>query len=134
LTGKLFFAKVVEKVMNDNEKPVAEEGWGALGVWPQTYQRLRDQLAQTPWICQGSVVCRPLLRQVQGQAVKKGPYYLWTCKVKGKTVCQALSKAQYLLISKAIANNTKLQKIVAQMQNLTLKSILRKVPGVKKRK
>ena len=105
-----------------------------LAPLPRIYQQLQDQLAQTHWICQGSLVCRPLLRQIRGRKVKKGPYYLWTAKVKGKTICTALSHAQYQLLAQAIKNNRRTQNLLERMQNLTLETILRKVPGVKKRK
>jgi hypothetical protein len=75
-----------------------------------------------------------LLRRVRGRKVKKGPYYLWTCKQQGKTVCVALSKPQYRLLAQAIQNNRRLQRILERMQALTLKTILRNVPGVRKRK
>src|ERR1039458_8114832 len=102
-----------------------------LGPHPPASQRLQAQLAQSPWICQGSLVCRPLLRRV---GRRKGRYYLWTCKLKGKTVCVALSRSQYLLLAQAIRNNRRTQKLLERMQALTLKTILRKVPGVRKRK
>ena len=105
-----------------------------LGTLPPAYQRLQAQLRQTSWICQGSVVCRPLIRRRGGRKVKKGPYYLWTCKVKGKTVCVALSKAQFQILSQAITNQRRTQRTLEQMQALTLQTILKKIPGVKKRK
>ncbi len=105
-----------------------------LGPHPPAYQHLQAQLAQSSWICQGTLVCRPWLRQVRGRKVKKGPYYLWTSKVKGRTVCMALSRLQYQLLAQAIANNRRFQKIVKRMQALTMKTIVNKVPGVKKRK
>lgn len=98
------------------------------------YQKLRQQLAHTGWICHGTVVRRSLIRRVAGRSVKKGPYYMWTCKVAGKTVCRALSRAQYQLAAKAIANQRRLAKILEQMHRLTLATILEKVPGVSKRK
>ncbi len=106
----------------------------AMGAPPPAYQRLQDQLRQISWICQGTVVSRSLVRRIRGRKVKKGPYYLWTCKVKGKTVCLALSKAQYRLLAQGIQNNRRWQKTVARMQDLTLKTILKHVPGVTKRK
>jgi hypothetical protein len=105
-----------------------------LGSPPPTYRRLQDQLRQTAWICLGTVVSRPLIRRQRGHPVKKGPYYLWTCKTKGQTQCVALSKAQYQVLGQAIANNRRLQKTLQQMQALTLKTVLKKVPGVRKRK
>jgi hypothetical protein len=71
---------------------------------------------------------------VAGRKVNKGPYYLWTSKVKAKTLCVALSQAQYRALAQAIANNRKLQKTLQRMQTLTLKTVLKKLPGVRKRK
>jgi len=105
-----------------------------LGPWPKTYAQLLHGLARTGWICQGTVLARPLRRRCGGRVVLCGPYYLWTCKLKGKTVCQALSKAQYEKLKQAIANNRRTMDILARMQNQTLKTILKKVPGVNKRK
>jgi len=120
--------------MKTRSLPRAAVGLAHLGPAPPAFENLRRQLAETAWICQGTVVCRSLRRRVRGRLVQKGPYYLWTCKVQGRTICVALSPAQYVLLAQAIKNHRQLQKIVAQMQRLTLKTILKKVPGVKKRK
>jgi hypothetical protein len=109
-------------------------GLAALGSPPPAYLRLHDQLRRTGWIAQGTVVSRPLLRRVRGRQVKKGPYYLWTCKFKGQTLSVALSQAQYQALAQAIDNNRRLHRIVERMQALTLKTILKRVPGVRKRK
>jgi len=50
------------------------------------YARLREQLAHIGWISDGSV-------QHRG-ATGGSPCYDWTRKVKGKTVCVALSQEQ----------------------------------------
>jgi hypothetical protein len=105
-----------------------------LGAPPPAYQRLQNQLRQTSWISQGTVVSRPLLRRVGGRKVKKGPYYLWTCKIKGQTRCLALSHAQHRLLAQAIENNRQVHKTLQRMQDQTLKTILKNVPGVRKRK
>ena len=107
---------------------------GDLGPPPPAYRQLQDQLHHPGWICHGTVVARPLLRRIRGRKVKKGPYYLWTSKVKGRTVCLALSKTQHRVLAQAIANNRRLQKTLERMQALTLKLVLRKLPGVRKRK
>lgn len=98
------------------------------------YQQWAARLAATGWICQGSVVRRTLRRQVAGVWLDKGPYYFWTCKVAGKTVCHALSRVQYEQLKRAIAANRRLMKIIATMQRSTLQTILKHVPGVTKRK
>lgn len=105
-----------------------------LGSPPPSFKRLQKQLAETSWICQGSVVSRPLIRCIDGRKVKKGPYYLWTCKVKGRTVCIALSQPQYQALAEAIANHRQLHKIIERMHTLSIKTILKMVPGVTRRK
>ena len=105
-----------------------------LGPPPPAYQRLQKQLAQTSWICSGTLVCRPLIRRVAGRYVKKGPYYLWTSKLKAKTVSVALSKAQYRVLAQTIANNRRVHKTLERMHALTLKTVFKKVPGVTRRK
>ncbi len=106
----------------------------SLGPPPPAYRKWVADLATTSWICQGSVVSRTLRRQVAGVWCDKGPYYFWTCKIAGKTVCQALSHAQYNHLKRAIAANRLLLKTVAQMQAASLAAILNNVPGVSKRK
>jgi hypothetical protein len=105
-----------------------------LGPPPQAFAKLLAQVAQTDWFCHGTVVCRPLRRKVAGQWVEKGPYYLWTGKRAGKTICYALSREQYSVAKRAIAANRKVLAAVSKLQNLTLETILKKVPGVTKRK
>jgi hypothetical protein len=101
---------------------------------PPAYQAWVAQLGRAGWICQGTVVRRSLRRRIQGRWIAKGPYYMWTCKVAGKTVCHALSYQQYWALKKGIAANRQIQKTIARMHALTLETILKKVPGVAKRK
>lgn len=126
LTRNLFFVSLTTQM---NTKCL-----NLLGTPPPSYRRLQSQLAKTSWISQGSLLCRPLIRCVAGRIVKKGPYYLWTSKVKSKTVCLALSKAQYRVLAQAIANQRRVQKTLERMQASTLQLVLKKVPGVTKRK
>ena len=133
LTGKSFFA-IFAKKMNAPAPPTRRTTLAALGAPPPAYRRLQDQLGQTSWVCQGTVVSRPLIRRVRGRKVKKGPYYLWTCKVKGRTICRALSKAQHEVLAQAIANHRRLHKTLERMQAFTFKTILKNVPGVITRK
>lgn len=120
--------------MKSPTPPPAPATLADLGPVPPRYEQWRQQLASIPWMCHGTVVCRPLRRQRRGRTVAHGPYYLWTCKEKGRTVCVAVSPAQAQLLRQAIANQRRGQKILHRLQALTLKTILRKVPGVKKRK
>jgi hypothetical protein len=92
----------------------------------QQYARLVAQLAQVGWISEGYV-------QDRGPGAG-GPCYPWTRKVKGKTVCVALSKEQYDWLKQAIANWSTVQKILRQMQRLSREELFEAVPGPKRRK
>jgi hypothetical protein len=80
------------------------------------------------------VLCRTLRRKVAGKWVDKGPYYLWTTKRKAKTVCHALSQNQYNAAKQTIEANRQVLQILEKLQTMTLETILKKVPGVQKRK
>lgn len=105
-----------------------------LPVPPPAYQAWAAQLGRAGWLCHGTVVRRSLRRRQQGRWVTQGPYYMWTCKVAGKTVCHALSRPQYQVLKQLIAANRKIQATLARMQALTLQTILKNVPGVQTRK
>jgi hypothetical protein len=93
---------------------------------PQQYARLVAQLAHLGWISEGYV-------QDRGPGAG-GACYPWTRKVKGKTVCVALSKEQYDWLKQAIANWRSVQKILRQMQRLSREELFEAVPGPKRRK
>ena len=105
-----------------------------LGPRPPAYEKLLARLAHSGWFCDGTVVSRTLRRKVAGQWVNKGPYYMWTTKHEGKTVCHALSQNQYHAAKQAIKANRQVMNILARLQTMTLKTILKKVPGVQGRK
>ena len=90
------------------------------------YARLRAQLASTGWISQG---------YVQDRGASGGsPCYPWTRKVKGKTVCVALSKEQYEWLKQAIVNWRTVQKILRQMQRLSREELFESLPNPRRRK
>lgn len=90
------------------------------------YARLRAQLARIGWISEGYV-------QNRGPGAG-GASYPWTRKVKGKTVCVALSKEQYEWLKQAIANWRTVQKTLRQMQRLSREELFKSLPGPKRRK
>ena len=92
----------------------------------KAYARLRAQLAHLGWISEGYV-------QDRGPGAG-GACYPWTRKVKGKTVCVALSKEQYDWLKQAIANWRTVQQILRQMQRLSREELFQSVPGPKRRK
>jgi virulence-associated protein VapD len=93
---------------------------------PPAYRRLQKQLARIGYLSQGSV-----LQRSPGQ---QGSPYIWTRKIKRKTVTVALSEAQFKRLRQAVANRRLLDKIVSQMQVLSRKQIFENVPGVTRRK
>jgi cyclopropane fatty-acyl-phospholipid synthase-like methyltransferase len=90
------------------------------------YAQLCAQLAHIGWISEGYV-------QDRGPGAG-GACYPWTRKVKGKTVCVALSKEQYDWLKQAIANWRSVQSILRQMQRLSREELFLSVPGPKRRK
>jgi len=90
------------------------------------YRRLQGQLVQLGYLSQGSVFER--------RPGQQGSRYVWTRKVKAKTVTVALSQEQYHWLRQAVANQRKLEKIIRQMQTLTRQTLFESVPGVQRRK
>ena len=93
---------------------------------PPPYRQLQRRLARLGYISQGSV-----FERAPGQ---QGSRYVWTRKVRAKTVTVALSQEQYLWLRKAVANQRKLEEIVQQMQTLSRQVLFESVPGVVRRK
>jgi len=91
-----------------------------------SYRQLQRQLAGIGYISQGSV-----FQRAPGQ---QGSRYVWTRKVRAKTVTVALSKEQYHWLRQAVANQRRLQQLVTQLQTLSRQILFEKVPGVVRRK
>ena len=62
------------------------------------------------------------------------PSYPWTRKVKGKTICVALSKEQYDWLKEAIANWRQVQETLRQMQRLSREELFESLPNPRRRK
>lgn len=105
--------------MNQQKKPSSSSR-------QKEYARLQAQLAHTVWISDGYV-------QDRGPGAG-GACYPWTRKVKGKTVCVALSKEQYEWLKQAIANWRNVQKTLRQMQRLSRAELFETLPNPNRRK
>ena len=90
------------------------------------YRQLQRQLARLGYLTQGSVFERAVGQQ--------GSRFVWTRKVKAKTVTVALSQKQFQWLNKAVANQRQLERIVAQMQTLSRQILFETIPGVPRRK
>ena len=94
--------------------------------FPARYRQLQRQLSQIGYLSQGSVFERDPDQQ--------GSRYVWTRKVKAKTVTVALSEQQYRWLRQAVTNQRQLEEMVAQMQTLSRQVLFESVPGVARRK
>jgi len=93
---------------------------------PQEYRQLRRQLTRLGYVSRGSV-----FERAPGQ---QGSRYVWTRKVRAKTVTVALSPEQYQWLRQAADNQRKLDRIVDKMQTLSRQILFETVPGVVRRK
>lgn len=87
------------------------------------YRKLQNQIARIGWIAQGSAYPRHFTIKVGGKPKRCGPYYCLTWKEANKTQTKALSAQQYKLFSEAIANQRKIEKILANMRRISIKFI-----------
>jgi len=91
------------------------------------YHQLRQRLARTGYISQGSV-------QQRSVAASGRSGYQWTRKVAQKTVSVALSQAQFEAMKEAVANERKLCKIVQQMERVSRRIIFASASDTRRRK
>jgi hypothetical protein len=61
-----------------------------------------------------------------------GPYYQWTRKVRGQTVTVRLTPEEARLVAEWISNGRQLDKIVAQMESVSLRITERRVKQLRK--
>ena len=90
------------------------------------YRQLQRQLARTGYLSQGSV-----FEKLPGQ---QGSRYVWTRKVRAKTVTVALSPQQYHWLKQAVSNQRNLEKTLARMQTISHQILFKTIPGVTRRK
>jgi len=95
----------------------------------EEYQKLRDLLGKTGYICTGSITTvyrkcgKPYCFCSKDEKAFHGPYNVWTRKVKGKTVTRNLTNKQVELCKQCIQNIRELEAIIARMKALSVKYI-----------
>jgi len=97
-----------------------------LAALEKQYTALRLQLAAIGYVSHGSVYRRP--------AGQSGARFIWSSKVKNKTVSLALSEAQADWLELAIEEHRKLKKIVADMHRLSRQIMRLRFKDTKRRK
>lgn len=93
----------------------------------ERYEALKRQLADVPPIRRGSLVRRfmpcgkPGCRCQASPPRLHGPYYQWTRKVQGKTVTVRVDAAQAKLLREWIQNGRRLDALIRQMEQVSLR-------------
>lgn len=90
----------------------------------QQLKQLARSLANTGWICPGSLVQQYQIKHRRGRLRRYGPYSIWTRKIGNKTVTVALSEQQLQIVTEGINNRRALEQVLLKMQRLTEKKIL----------
>ena len=100
----------------------------------RAFNQQMDALHPEGYILQGSVVRRKLKRRVGGALKTYGPYYLWTRKIKNKTVSVALTDEQAQIIQEGIRRNRQLEQRLDRLRSLSEQIIVAISPCVPKRR
>lgn len=100
-------------------------------------ERWKRSLRTLGPVLQGTILPRVIRRedpQRPGHTKDYGPYYQWTRKLQGRTVIQNLTPAQAKAYGRAIRENQKLEKLIAELRAASLKTLEATTKGVQKRK
>jgi hypothetical protein len=111
----------------DRQRKMRAMAKTSLASLQREYERLRQRLAKTGYISQGSA-----LRRTRAASGRSG--YQWTRKVAQKTVSVSLSAAQYAALKKAIANERQLWKTVQQMERISRQILFASTADTRRRK
>lgn len=96
-----------------------------LKKYTAAYACLRQRLSRTGFLWTGTVLrysqpCgKPSCSCRRGRRFHHGPYYVWTRKVRGKTVTRMLSPAEGRLYRCWMMNRRKLDRTIKQMMRLS---------------
>jgi hypothetical protein len=103
----------------------------------QRYQELKSTLGRVGYFRRGSLVKRfmvcgkPTCACHASPPRLHGPYYQWTRKIQGKTATVLFTREQADLLADWIAAGRELDRIVSQMERLSLRAtdrLLKEVP------
>jgi hypothetical protein len=99
----------------------------SLAALKAEYQRLRQSLARTGYISQGSVLQRSVAATGRSGCQ-------WTRKVVQKTGSVALSRAQFEAMNEAVGNERKPGKIIREMERGSRQIIFASAADTRRRK
>lgn len=89
-------------------------------------ENCRQALASLGYLSEGSVIRR--------RPGTPGSPYLWTRKVKAKTVSVSLSKEQYQWLKQATRNHRQALQLLRKIGRLSREVLFQSLPGVPRRK
>jgi hypothetical protein len=95
------------------------------------FRELAAVLAGKPWLAQGTVI---EVLPGQKSSTHANTTYMWTRKVRAKTVTVALSREQFEAFSQAIEANRRVEYALRSLRELTQHALLETLPGVPKRR
>ena len=110
---------------------------GSIEGLQRRYMRLVERLGKTSLILQGTILPRTIVRPDPKDPGKKktlGPYYQWTFKQAGKTTTVNLTPSQAKAYQKAIDNQRRMERIIQEMRQLSLRILEDSTVSVKRRK
>jgi hypothetical protein len=93
----------------------------------ERYERLRQSLARTGYISQGSVLQRSV-----STSGRSG--YQWTRKQARKTITVSLSREQFEGLKLAVANERELWETIRQMEKISRQILFQSLPDTRRRK
>jgi hypothetical protein len=99
-------------------------------------ENLKRSLLELRPAIQGSILKRTIRRHDParpGKTKAYGPYYQWTRKIAGRTAIQNLTAAQAKAYARAIRENRRLDRIVADMRATSLRLLELTTSGVVRR-
>jgi len=99
-------------------------------------ERLKQSLLSLGPVLQGTILSRVIQRPDPGhpeQTRNYGPYYQWTRKLDGRTTIQNLTPSQAKTYLRAIREHRKMERILAEIRDVSLKILELTTTGVKKR-
>lgn len=96
-----------------------------LGTYQRRYDRLRRKLARVGYLASGTIrisrlPCgKPNCACQTHPRRRHGPYYVWTSKVKGRSVCRMLNPREAKLYLAWIQNRRHLDRTVEDMMEVS---------------
>jgi hypothetical protein len=95
------------------------------------FRELAAVLAGKPSLAQGTVI---EVLPGQKSSTHANTTYMWTRKVRAKTVTVALSREQFEAFSHAIEANRRVEQALRSLRDLSQHALLETLPGVPKRR